>query len=70
MSEVFKGRVKWFSEEKGYGFIKPDGGGEDVFVHKSALDMSGIHAITENDAVEYSTEVNRGKTRACDILLV
>jgi cold shock protein len=52
------GTVKWFNAEKGYGFIASEGQGEDVFVHFSAIQMSGYRALNEGQAVEY--EVLRG----------
>ena len=48
-----KGKVKWFNEKKGYGFITPDAGGEDLFVHHSNIAMEGFRILRENQAVEY-----------------
>lgn len=58
MSERKTGLVKWFDERKGYGFITPDGGGEDIFVHKTGiLDVRpGFQSLTEGDKVEFETE--------------
>lgn len=53
-----QGTVKWFNSEKGFGFIAPDGGGPDVFVHYSAIDASGFRELAENQAVTY--EVTQG----------
>ena len=64
------GTVKWFDPTKGYGFIKPDNGSRDVFVHKSALDGSGLKDLDENQKVEYDTEENKGKISAVNITLV
>ena len=48
-----KGTVKWFNKEKGYGFIQPEEGGADVFVHVSQLHEAGLQTLSENQAVEY-----------------
>ena len=50
-----QGTVKWFNAEKGYGFITVEGGGQDVFVHYSAIDMAGYKVLEEGQQVEYST---------------
>ncbi len=54
-----QGTVKWFNGEKGYGFITQDGGGEDVFVHFSAIQADGYRSLDENQRVEF--EVARGQ---------
>jgi len=48
-----QGSVKWFNGEKGFGFIAPDGGGADVFVHFSAINASGYRSLDENQRVEF-----------------
>jgi len=53
-----KGTVKWFNESKGYGFIEPEGGGDDVFVHYSAIKAEGFRALTEGQSVNF--EVQKG----------
>lgn len=53
------GTVKFFNTEKGFGFIKPDDGGKDIFVHVSAVQRSGLTTLNENDRVQYETEADR-----------
>ncbi|MEU4323735.1 cold-shock protein [Nonomuraea dietziae] len=53
-----QGTVKWFNDDKGFGFIAVDGGGPDVFVHFSAIDAGGFRSLAENQRVEF--EVNQG----------
>ncbi|MGW3471548.1 cold-shock protein [Saccharopolyspora spinosa] len=53
-----QGTVKWFNAEKGFGFIAPNDGGPDVFVHYSSIDTNGFRSLDENQAVEY--EVTQG----------
>jgi CspA family cold shock protein len=56
------GTVKFYNDQKGFGFIKPDGGGADVFVHVSALERSGIAHLTEGSRISFETEPDkRGK---------
>ena len=59
-----KGTVKWFNPTKGYGFIQPQGGGQDVFVHISAVERAGLSTLNEGQTVEYELVTNRGKTSA------
>ena len=63
---VATGKVKWFNETKGYGFIAPDGGGNDVFVHISAVERAGLRSLNENQAVsfEVATDLKSGKLSA------
>ena len=53
------GTVKWFNTVKGYGFIQPDGGGEDAFIHISAVERAGMSSLAEGQRIEY--ELVRGK---------
>jgi CspA family cold shock protein len=59
-----KGTVKWFNPTKGYGFIKPESGDKDVFVHISALERAGLRSLNEGQTIEYELVTNRGRTSA------
>lgn len=61
------GTVKWFNPTKGYGFIQPENGNADVFVHISALETAGITTLQEGQRVNYELATNRGKTSAVNI---
>jgi CspA family cold shock protein len=61
---VATGTVKWFNPTKGYGFIQPQGGGKDVFVHISAVERAGLSSLNEGANVEYEIVANRGKESA------
>jgi CspA family cold shock protein len=63
------GTVKWFNEQKGYGFIQPDQGGKDVFVHISAVERSGMRGLAEGQKVSYDVEADRrsGKESATNL---
>jgi CspA family cold shock protein len=58
------GTVKWFNPTKGYGFIQPQGGGRDVFVHISAVERAGLSTLNEGQIVQYEITSNRGKESA------
>ena len=53
------GTVKWFNETKGYGFIQPDDGGKDVFVHISAVERAGMRNLVEGQKISYEQEIDR-----------
>jgi CspA family cold shock protein len=59
-----KGTVKWFNATKGYGFIQPQSGGKDVFVHISAVERAGLSSLNEGEAIEYEEVSNKGKASA------
>ena len=62
------GTVKFFNEQKGYGFISPEGGGQDAFVHISAVERAGMRTLDRDQRVSYDLETdNRGKTSAVNI---
>jgi CspA family cold shock protein len=62
------GTVKFFNESKGYGFIAPDGGGTDAFVHVTAVEQAGMRTLRENQRVSYDLEQDRrGKMAACNL---
>jgi CspA family cold shock protein len=58
------GTVKWFNPTKGFGFIQPEDGGDDVFVHISAVEQAGIGTLNEGQRVSYDVVTERGKTAA------
>ena len=63
------GTVKWYNETKGYGFIQPDNGGKDVFVHATALERAGMRSLKDGQKVTYEVEADRrtGKDSAVDL---
>jgi len=64
------GTVKWFNSNKGFGFIQPDNGGSDVFVHISAVEKAGLSGLDDNQKVTYELESGRnGKESAADLKL-
>ena len=64
------GTVKWFNDEKGYGFITPDGGAKDCFVHHSAIQGSGFKSLREGDRVEFDTESGPKGPSATNVLKI
>jgi CspA family cold shock protein len=65
------GTVKWFNAQKGYGFIQPDDGGKDVFLHISAVERSGIAPPKEGQKLSYDLEADRqGRSSAANLKLV
>lgn len=65
------GTVKWFNTEKGYGFIAPDEGGKDVFVHITAVQRAGLQGLADNQKVEYEVETGRnGREAAANLTLL
>jgi len=64
------GTVKWFNGDKGYGFIAPDGGGKDVFVHISAVEQAGMRGLNEGQRLTYDLKPDRGKESAVNLVAV
>ncbi len=65
-----RGTVKWFNDQKGYGFITPDDGSPDLFVHHSAISMEGFRTLQENDIVEFEKEEGQKGPRAAKVTRV
>ena len=64
------GKVKFFNAQKGYGFIQPEGGGNDAFVHVSAVEKAGMNSLVQDQRVSYELETDqRGRTSAVQIQL-
>jgi CspA family cold shock protein len=68
VSFMSTGKVKWFNESKGYGFIEPDGGGRDVFVHYSAIQGEGYKTLSEGQAVEFDIIQGEKGPQASNVL--
>lgn len=64
------GTVKWFNPVKGFGFIQPESGGNDVFVHISAVERAGIDGLNEGQRVSYDLATNKGKTSAANLKVI
>ncbi len=65
-----EGTVKWFNTTKGYGFIQPSDGGNDIFVHISAVQRAGLQGLSDGQKVSFELQNERGKTAAVDIKLI
>ncbi len=61
------GTVKWFNPTKGFGFIEPENGGGDVFVHISAVQNSGLNGLDEGQKIEFEVQEEKGKQSACNL---
>jgi cold shock protein len=64
------GSVKWFSPDKGFGFIQPEGGGKDVFVHITAVQAAGLSGLNDGQRVSFEVVKERGKEAAANLKLV
>tara|TARA_A100000171_G_C2135517_1_gene149872 strand:+ start:1919 stop:2122 length:204 start_codon:yes stop_codon:yes gene_type:complete len=64
------GTIKWFNPTKGFGFIVPDDGDKDVFVHISAVEKAGLGTLDENQKVSYELQESRGRTSAVELTVV
>lgn len=62
-----RGKVKWFNDQKGYGFITPDGGGRDLFVHHTAIQADGFRTLSEGQAVEFEVQEDAKGPRATNV---
>ena len=65
-----KGKVKWFDSTKGYGFIEPDDGSDDVFVHISEVEKAGYTNLNNDQAIRYGLQTKHGKSSATDLQLI
>ena len=62
------GTVKWFNPTKGFGFIEPENGGNDVFVHISAVEKAGLRGLNEGQKIEFDVQEEKGKQSACNLV--
>lgn len=67
---MVNGTVKWFNTNKGYGFIEPDDGGKDVFIHISAVEKSGLKTLLENQKITFEINHDKGRSSAANIKIV
>lgn len=67
MTASSTGTVKWFNPTKGYGFIAPDGGGADIFVHITAVEKSGLETLNEGSRLSFELQTKNGKTSAVNL---
>ena len=67
---MVNGTVKWFNTNKGYGFIEPDDGGKDVFIHISAVEKSGLKTLLENQKITFEINQDKGRLSAANIKIV
>lgn len=65
-----QGTVKWFNSQKGYGFIQPDNGGADVFVHISAVERAGLRGLNEGQKISFEVTSEKGKSSATNLQVV
>ena len=63
------GTVKWYNSQKGFGFIEPDDGGKDVFVHATALEAAGLRGLNDGQKVSFETQIERGNTSAAQLAI-
>ena len=67
---MVNGTVKWFNTNKGYGFVEPDDGGKDVFIHISAVEKSGLKTLLENQKITFEVNQDKGRSSAANIKIV
>jgi CspA family cold shock protein len=65
-----KGTIKWYDATKGYGFIQPDDGGEDIFVHISEVEKAGYTNLNNDQTIKYELQTKHGKSSATDLQLI